>query len=391
MAGSFTYLVERLLRERGITGRELARTVPYDPGGMSKIISGQRHCPPHVARAIDALLGANGAIIAAAAEAPEPPPDSEKVRRAIDDALADGMMSPALLDGWDTLVARYGYRTRDTAAPLLVADLATDLSDLRLAIIRHRSASALPRLALAAARMCGLVCLTLIKAGDRQAWRRWGRTARHAAMEAGDPAVLSWVIAQESYGWYYAGDMAEAIATAAAARDAGRGTGVGPALAAALAMRAHAATGDRDAARDAYDAAERALAGLSGVDLAVSAFGYTAAQLAFHAGSAWTTLRDAAAGLAATGRALGLCSPGDYADWALARLDRAACMAMAGDEAAALGYAAETLQALDAPRRQGIISDRGRELLALLPVPARSLPAARDVRGLLEEAREAPG
>jgi hypothetical protein len=122
----------------------------------------------------------------------------------------------------------------------------------------------------------------------------------------------------------------------------------------------------------------------------VSAFGYTPAQLAFHAGSAWTILRDTTAGLAATSRALELCAPGDYADWALARLDRAACIAIDGDAAAALGYAAETLQALDAPRRQGIISDRGRELLAMLPAPARSLPAASDVRGLLEESREAP-
>lgn len=41
-----------------------------------------------------------------------------------------------------------------------------------------------------------------IKAGDRHAWRRWSRTARHAAGEVGDRAVLSWVIAQEAYGWY---------------------------------------------------------------------------------------------------------------------------------------------------------------------------------------------
>jgi hypothetical protein len=388
MAGSFTDLVERLLSERGISGRELARLVPYDPGGMSKILTGQRRCPPQVARGIDKALGAGGAVVAAAAESPEPPPDSERVRRALEDALADGMMSPMLLDDWDTSVVRHGHRTRDTAAPLLLADLTADLAGLRLAITRHRSPSALPRLALVAARMSGLVCLTLIKAGDRQAWRRWARTARHAAAEAGSAAALSWVIAQESYGWYYAGDMREAVTAATAAQKAAGHAGVGAALAAALEMRAHAATGDRDAARTAHDAAEAALAGLSGDDLAVSAFGYNAAQLAFHAGSAWTTLRDAAAGLAATERALRLCAPGDYADWALARLDRAACLAIGGDATAALGYAAETLQALDIPRRQGIISDRGRELLALPPAAARSLPAARDVGGLINEATE---
>jgi hypothetical protein len=229
MAGAFTDLVERLMRERGISARELARLAPYDPGGMHRIISGQRRCPPSVARAIDEALEAEGTVIAAAAAAPEPRPDTEKARRALDDALADGMMSPVLLDDWDASVARYGHRTRDTAAPVLLADLTADLADLRLAITRHRSASALPRLAIVAARMSGLITLTLIKTGDRQAWRRWSRTARHAAAEGGSPAVMSWVIAQECYGWYYAGDMREAAACARAAQATAH-AGVGAAL-----------------------------------------------------------------------------------------------------------------------------------------------------------------
>jgi hypothetical protein len=43
------------------------------------------------------------------------------------------------------------------------------------------------------------------------------------------------------------------------------------------------------------------------------------------------------------------------------------------------------------PNLQGIISDRGREQLALLPALARSLPGVGDVRRLIEEAREAIG
>src|ERR1044071_6867883 len=96
MAGAFTDLVERLMRERGVSARELARLAHYDPGGMHRIISGRRRCPPNVARAIDEALTAGGAVTAAAAAAPEPPPDTEKVRRALDDALADGMISPVL-------------------------------------------------------------------------------------------------------------------------------------------------------------------------------------------------------------------------------------------------------------------------------------------------------
>lgn len=384
MAG-FTELARSLMGERGITMRGLAALVHYDQGGLSKIIGGQRRCPESLARLIDDALDADGCIIAAAAVAPGPPPDAEKVRRALNDALADGAMSAGMLDDWDATVARYGYRTRDTPSPMLLADLTADLADLRLAFGRHRSASALPRLALTAAGMSGLVCLTLIKAGDRQAWRRWGRTARHAAGEAGDPATLSWAAAQEAHGHYYAGDMPGAVACARHAADAARGPCVGAVLAAALEMRAHAAMGDAAAAMTALSAAERLHARLNGAELAASAFGYAESQLRFHAGDALTRLGSTADAWPVLGRALELCAPADYTDWAMIRLNRAQCLIADGDPDAGLGYAAETLTALDGPKRQGIITGRGRELLAALTPAQRSGRAARHFRDLIDD------
>src|SRR3984885_2274713 len=403
MAG-FTELSRSLMRERGITVRGLAAQVHYDQGTLSKILSGHRRCPVNVARLIDDALGADGRIIAAAAASPGPPPDAEKVRRALDDALADGAMSEGMLDDWDASVVLYGYRSRDTPSPLLLADLTADLADLRLAFGRHRSASALPRLALAAARMSGLVCLTLIKAGDRQAWRRWGRTARHAAGEAGDPATLSWAAAQEAYGHYYAGDMPGAVACARHAADSARDACVGAALARALEMRAHAVMGDARAAMAALAAAERIHAALDSDGLAASAFGYAESQLRFHAGDALTPLGNTAEALPVLGRALELCAPAppaaalplpgrplelcppaDYTDWAMIRLNRAQCLIAAGDPDTGLAYAAETLAALDGPTRQGIINGRGRELLAVLAPAQRSCRAARGLRGLIDD------
>jgi tetratricopeptide (TPR) repeat protein len=384
MAG-FTELVRSLMDERGISLRGLAAQVNYDQGGLSKIVSGQRRCPPYLARLIDDALGAEGRVTDAAAGAPGPPPDAEKIRRALDDALADGMMSGTQLDDWDASVTRYGYRTRDTPSPLLLADLTADLADLRLAIGRHRSASALPRLALTAARMSGLVCLTLVKAGDRQAWRRWGRTARHAAGEAGDPATLSWAAAQEAYGYYYAGDMPGAVASARQAADTARTPCVGAVLAAAIEMRAHAAMGDTRSAMSAFAAAGQIHGLLGGGDLAPSAFGYAESQLRFHAGDALTRLgntRDASPELE---RALELCAPTDYTDWAMIRLNRAACFVRDGDADAGLTYAAQTLTALDGAKRQGIITERGRELLAGLTAGQRASRAARELRSLLDD------
>jgi hypothetical protein len=121
MAG-FTELVRSLMSERGTSVRGLAAQVNYDPGGLSKVIAGQRRCPPGLARLIDDALDAGGTVAKAAARAPEPPPDAERVRRSLEDALAGGMMSPGLLDDWDASATAYGYRTRDTPSPLL-ADL----------------------------------------------------------------------------------------------------------------------------------------------------------------------------------------------------------------------------------------------------------------------------
>jgi len=392
MAG-FTETVRRLMAERGVSVRQLAREIHYDDGGLSKIISGQRPCPPAIARAIDDALGAGGAILAAAASSPAPPRDAERVRRAIEDSLAGGMMSPPLLDDWDAAASRYGYRTRDTASTVLLADLIGDLADLRLAIERHRSASALPRLALTASRLSGLVCLVLIRSGDRQAFRRWGRTARHAASEAGDTPGLAWAIAQEAYGYYYAAEMPAAVACARAALDAARRPCVGGALAAALEMRAHAAMGDAASARAALEAAEAIHAGLTGTDLAPSAFGYAESQLRFHVGDAFTRLGDTASARPSLARALELCPPSDFTDRTLVLLDQAECMIADGQPEAGIGHAAAAITALDGERRHGIIDGRCRVLLGALPGPARALPAVRDFRDMLDDttgAKEIP-
>jgi tetratricopeptide (TPR) repeat protein len=384
MAG-FTELTRRLRDDRGISVRQLAELVHYDQGGMSRILRGLQPCPPYLARVIDDVLGAGGAIAAAAAEAPAPPPDTEKTRCALETALSAGMMSGGTLADWEQSVDAYGYRTRDTPSPVLLADLLGDLRDLRLAVDQHRSASALPRLALAGARMSGLVCLVLIRAGDRQAFRRWGRTARHAAIEAGDGTAQSWAMAQEAYGYYYAGDMPAAIACARGALAAAPHPCVGGALAAALEMRAHAATGDAPAARRALDEAERIHASLSGPDVAASAFGYGESQLRFHAGDALTRLGDTTAARPVLEHALRLCAPGDYTDRSLVLLDLAACAAADGDWVTALASAARVLEDLDVARIQGIIAGRARELLAAVPPAARTLPAARDFRDLIDE------
>jgi tetratricopeptide (TPR) repeat protein len=197
--------------------------------------------------------------------------------------------------------------------------------------------------------------------------------------------ALPWASAQESYGYYYAGDMPGAVASARQAQDAARVPCVGAVLAAALEMRGHAAMGDTPAAMTALASAERIHSRLASDDLAASAFGYAESQLRFHAGDALTCLGDTAAAVPVLDRALELCAPGDYTDWAMIRLNRAACLIRDGQADAGLAYAEETLAALDGAKRQGIITGRARELLAGLTAGQRSSRAAREFSALAED------
>ena len=383
----FPAVVRRYMGEHdNMSLRALARAAGYDPGHLSRILSGHKPPSPYLAKILDEALNAGGQIIAAAARTPSARSvaDAEKIRQDLDGALAAGAMTETALGDWDRMVAAYGRATRDRAAVILLEDLTADLGELGNAIGRHRSASALRGLTRVVAQMSGLMCLTLIKTGDRQAFRRWGRTARLAAGEAGDPLVCSWAIAEEAYGYYYGGDLPGAIDAARHAQElAGTAPCVGAALAAALEMRAHAAMGSDVLTRDSLGRAETILGELGGDDLESSAFGYNEAQLRFHEGNAFTQLGNTRAALAAQDRALELCAPGDYTDWALIRLDRAACLLLDGDDRAALEVAADTIKSLTAPQRVGIITARGFELLGALGAARTDVIPARELRELL--------
>lgn len=55
------------LKERGISLRAAAHAVPVDPGHLSRMLSGKRPVPSHVAAVLDRLVGADGALAALAA------------------------------------------------------------------------------------------------------------------------------------------------------------------------------------------------------------------------------------------------------------------------------------------------------------------------------------
>lgn len=323
---------------------------------------------------------------APAAKAAEPVAAYDRLRRGLEEALTAGAMVEASLEEWEQTVLHHGKAARYRPAPVMLADLAADLEDLQTAMRKHRGPSTLRRLTRVTAQMAGLMCLTLIKLDDRPVFRRWARTARIAARESGDPYTRSWVLAQEAYGHFYSGDMQEAISVAQAAQQVTRPC-VGAVLAAALEARAAACSRESRHTRQALHRTEDLLGELPAEEVNASAFGYDEAQLRFHEGNALTHLGDTAAAWTAQQLALQLCSPDDFMDRTLTQLDRTLCLARDGDTAGALEYATAALAPLTDEQRQGIIAQRGREVLAVLTPWQRRLPAARQLRELLTPER----
>jgi hypothetical protein len=264
--------------------------------------------------------------------------------------------------------------TKHRPVSLLLGDLTADFVELKRALTRCRSSSTLRQLTRTAAHMSGLMCLTLIKLDERAAFRGWARTARIAAVEAGDPVTHSWVLAQEAYGHYYSDDLTDAVDVARQAQAVARARPcVGSVLAAALEARAHAALGRATDTRTSLHTAETILSGLGADDMVASAFGYNEAQLRFHESNALTHLGDTRAAWKAQDRALELVMPGDFMDEAFTQLDRAMCLAKDGDAATAVAHTTHTLLSLTESQRQGIIGLRARQIVEALPVREQGL------------------
>jgi transcriptional regulator with XRE-family HTH domain len=240
-----------LRKAAGLYQTDIARAVPCHRTNVTHAEAGSQLPDAHFWETADRVVGADGALIARydaliqakqthaaelqvqrrtkaqatvqqLREVPAPArPDKtaghgplhaiEVLRRGLYETISERTMTGASLDDWEQTVFYYGQATRERAPSIVLEDLGTDLTQLNEALTRCRSASALRRLTRVTAQMAGLICLTLIKMDARTDFRRWARTARLAAEEAGDPLTHSWVRAQEAYGHYYSGDLTEAI------------------------------------------------------------------------------------------------------------------------------------------------------------------------------------
>ena len=291
------------------------------------------------------------------------------------ETLSAKVMSSAGLDEWELLVEQLGKATRHRSPDSLLPELTANLNEIQQALTQVSDKSLAHRLVYLAARLSGLMSLTLLKCDDKVGSLNWVRTGRLFAAEAADPQLRSWVQAQEAYYHFYDNNLACAIESAQYAQElAAKKPGAGSALAAALEARAYAMLGRKEETLRAIEKAESYLEKLDNADVIPSAFGYSEAQLRFHQANALTHLRETSSALRVQDRALELCAPGDFMDRALVLLDRVECLIVDGDLTTAIALAKQTLSDLQPDQAQGIIVNRARETLRILPASETTRP-----------------
>jgi transcriptional regulator with XRE-family HTH domain len=198
----FAAEVRRLMAERGMSLRGLARTAGYDPSYLSKILSGRKPASPYLAARLDDALGAEGKIREAAASVPDAPRSVpgedlgliELARRAEVSDLGDGTLE--LLQASADRLGR-DYPTVDprvlSGQTRTHLGYVTDLLGKRVTLAQHRE------LLVTAGWLSALLACTCYDAGDpgaaetaRRMTRQFGQHAEHGELIAWSFEIAAW-------------------------------------------------------------------------------------------------------------------------------------------------------------------------------------------------------
>ena len=262
MQDDLNTVARRLMNERGLSLRALAKAVLQDPSYLSRVLRGIKPCGPRLARDIDDALGAGGEITRAATRSG--PAEGARggaaeaaefmtwvtATNAPDDAITE------LARGADYLAQAH---TRMPAAQVL-----------REVLGMHRAAHAFLRggrqrlsqtreLLRVDSALLAHACLLLGDLGEYETARAYGSAALLCAQEAGADEGMAWTALAKTARWQER--YAEAAGLAARGAEA---SGNAP-VRAELAYReanAIALFGDAGRARDALRKADRASEGL---------------------------------------------------------------------------------------------------------------------------------
>jgi hypothetical protein len=313
----------------------------------------------------------------------------DALRAVTERTIERGALTSQALESWERRVQEHVYDYATRPARELLQDLIIDFSDLGALLDRCRSPRTSRVIVHLLGRVAAVIAVVIDDLGATRTARSWMRTARTAALEAGDKAHVAWTFVREAffllhYGHSGRSALEMSLAAAAAADDEHWSARV---MAPTVEARALARCGATRDAIAALEAADRAFERIS-PGATQGLFGWSFQQLTFSAGKTLTILGETRRALTAQDQALSLFPPEEILDPALIRLDRAQALIRAGDVTEGCRFGTEALRALPTAFHSPLIVSWAEEALAVVPYDRRDQSAeAREFHVALADVR----
>lgn len=373
----------RLMDDRGVGVRQLARLVPCNPGHVSNLRSGRDRPSQEMAARLDEVLGACGALLALALTSAVPGDDEiaalELARRAEVSDVGDGTCELLAL-AVDDLATAYPGTPPGELLGRVRAYLAyvTGLADVRATLAQKR------RLLVSGGWLSVLAATCLIDLHQDPPALACLRTAEQLARETGHAEIAAWCSETRAWQMLTAGEYRRAVTLSLAAQDIAPKGSSAHIQATAQEGRAWARLGDGRQTRRALAAVERLVSPLPPPERPEHHYVYDPPKARVYVSTTLAWIGDHAAEPAAREILAALEDDGTRPRRvALARLDLALALTAAGrhDEAAA-----QAMSAVESGRLAPVDRPRVREIVAA--VTSRAAPGAA---GLAEAYRDGFG
>ena len=263
--------VRRLMAERGMSLRGLAKAANYDPSYLSKVLSGHKPSSPYLAVRLDDALGADGRIRDTALE--EPPRqagNASPARRkpsgaveALQVAMAGDPAGPDIgADGLAELVLHYAHTLAVAPSAAVYGELLSARS-FAGTLLGRSAPRQRPDLTVTAGWLSSLLAISAADLGDHAAAVIWCTDTERRGQDATYPELLGWAALTRALIAWYQGNPLASAAAAWRGQAAGQPGSVAHAKLAAQEMRSRAMLGDAAGMADARRRAAAAMAQLS--------------------------------------------------------------------------------------------------------------------------------
>jgi hypothetical protein len=265
----FAAVVRRLMQERDLSLRGLARAASYDPSYLSKVLSGQKPVTPYLGACLDHALGAEGQVREAARQQAARPtarkPNSHVAPSRVIEALqaVDGLHgSDVAIDGLAELIPHYAHVVSVTPAAAVYDELLS-LRSYATSLLSDRGCRKRTDLVVTAGWLSALLAMSATDTGDHPTALIWCSDTERCGRDTGHPELAGWAALNRALIAYYQGQADRSATLAGRGQHVTRPGTVIYAKLAAQEMRSRAMLGDAGGMVEAKRRAAVAIDGLT--------------------------------------------------------------------------------------------------------------------------------